>query len=314
VRLDLFLAERFPRWSRKKLARVVESGRVLVNGRPARPGTRLAPQDVLRVPDMGPEIDRSERERATIRRGARTPVKVRVVHRDEDLLVVDKPPGMPVHGGADLGAVRTLLEALQEDVVAGFGLVHRLDRDTSGLMALVRGEDLRAATAARFAEEGGPIEKVYEAIVDGVPEPPEGVIDAPLAPPGHGGKARVDQRRGKPSSTRYETVEPLDSASRVRLVPATGRTHQIRVHLAHLGHPLLVDPLYGARSGWRLSDPRGRLDARLRRTPLHASLLTLPHPRTGELVTFSAPLPADMRYALEVLRVVAGRRRKAHEA
>jgi RluA family pseudouridine synthase len=312
TRLDRFLADHFPRWSRKQIARVVDDGAITVNGRKGRPGTLLSRDDVLEVPSLGPEVDRTQRERARVARDARPTQEVHVVYRDDDLLVLDKPPGMPVHGGAELGAVRTLLEAVKEDVFQGYGLVHRLDRDTSGLIALVRGEAARASVAARFAKDtDGGIRKVYEAIVLGVPDPPEGEVDRPLAPPGHRGKARVDPRGGKPSLTRYRTVEAFEGAARLSVEPETGRTHQIRVHLASIGHPLLVDRLYGNAGGWRLSDPRGRLDARLRRTPLHAAELTLPHPRTGEPVTFRAPLPPDMRYALEVLRVVAGRKRPA---
>jgi RluA family pseudouridine synthase len=309
ARLDRFLADRFPRWSRKRLAEVVRTGRVAVNGRRGRPGTLLAEGDVVEVPPLGQEVDRVMTDRARARGLGRAPFEVREVHRDDDLLVVDKPPGVPMHGGANLGAVKTLLERLRADVVAGYGLVHRLDRDTSGLVALVRGEDLRAATAARFAADDGGIRKTYEAIVEGVPAEAHGEIDLPLAPPGHGGKARVDARAGRPALTRWERVESFDGAARLRVEPVTGRTHQIRVHLAAIGHPLLVDPLYARRGGWRLSDPRGRADARLKRTPLHASDLALPHPRTGAAASFHAPLPDDMKYALEVLRVVAGRRR-----
>jgi 23S rRNA pseudouridine955/2504/2580 synthase len=309
TRLDRFLADRFPRWSRKRLAEVVRTGRILVNGRRGRPGTLLAAGDVVDVPPLGQEVDRVVTGKARARTLGRAPIEVREVHRDDDLLVVDKPPGVPMHGGANLGAVRTLLERLRADVVAGYGLVHRLDRDTSGLVALVRGEAMRAATAARFAADDGGIRKVYEAIVEGVPEAASGTIDLPLAPPGHGGKARVDPRDGRPATTRYEVVEAFEGAARLRVEPVTGRTHQIRVHLAAVGHPLLVDPLYAGRGGWRLPDPRGTADARLRRTPLHAADLTLPHPRTGEPATFHAPLPDDMKYALEVLRVVTGRRR-----
>ena len=232
------------------------------------------------------------------------------LHRDDDLLVVAKPADMPVHSGAGLGAVETLLEALRDDVLAGFGLVHRLDKDTSGVIALVKGEDLRRTTVEQFADPDGGVEKVYEAIVSGLPEPAEGVIDAPLLPPGHGTRARVDEETGKPARTRYRTLEGFVRAARIELTLETGRTHQIRAHLWHAGFPLIADPLYGRRKAWRIHDPRGQRDAYLRRTPLHARRLVLPHPRTGERIEIEAPLPDDMKYALEVLRVVAARGRK----
>ena len=168
---------------------------------------------------------------------------------------------------------------------------------------------MRAATSALFTDPDGGIEKTYEALVDGAPEPAQGEIDLPLTAPGYKGRATVDTEMGRPSRTRYAVVESFAEASRLRLELLTGRTHQIRAHLAAIGHPLLVDARYGNRGGWKLNDPRGKLDAHLRRTPLHASRLKLPHPRTGRPVEVEAPLAPDIRYALEVLRVDAGRRR-----
>jgi RluA family pseudouridine synthase len=315
-RLDRFLVEHFPRYSRRRIAEVVRRGEVLVNGRAGRPGTILAEGDVLELPALAEAMDRearNRRARTRLREAARVPTEVRVVHEDEDLLVVDKPAGVPMHGGAGLGGVETLVDLLRERVLAGFGLVHRLDRDTTGLVALVRGEDLRARAAERFADPEGGVQKVYETIVSGVPEPREGRIDLPLAPPGHGGRAEVDRAHGKPAVTTYEVLEDFGEAARLKVEPRTGRTHQIRAHLAAIGHPLLVDPLYAGRGGLRLVDPRRKLDAHVRRTPLHAHALALPHPRTGEPLRFEAPVPGDMKYALEVLRVRAGRRRKHAE-
>lgn len=309
-RLDRFLTEHFPNYSRKQVAEVVRSGAVRVNGRPGRAGTRLKAGDKLELPRMSDavrDVVRARRRRERLRQSTRVSGEVVELHRDDDLLVVSKPPGVPVHGGAALGQTETLVDLLKEDVLQGFGLVHRIDRDTSGAVALVRGEALRKVTAAAFAELEGGVEKRYEAIVEGLPEPEAGEIDLPLLPPGHGGRARVDPK-GKPSRTQYLTLERFREAARVSLVPWTGRTHQIRVHLAAAGWPLLVDPAYGSRGGWMLRDPRGRLDARLRRTPLHAAELVLPHPRTGAVVRVEAPLAPDMRYALEVLRVDAATR------
>jgi 23S rRNA pseudouridine955/2504/2580 synthase len=309
-RLDRFLARSFPSYSRRQLGQAVRSGLVSVNGRKARPGTVLATGDELELPVWSQVLPRLEAARRVARAQGRAPTAVVELYRDEDLLVVSKPAGVPVHGGALRDRGPTLIDLLREDILADFGLVHRLDLDTTGAMALVRGETLRAEMMRRFAADDGGIRKVYEAIVSGVPDPAAGEIDLPLSPPEYRGRAHVDEEHGKPARTRYKTLEAFVRAARLELEPLTGRTHQLRAHLRAIGHPLLVDPRYAARRGWRISDPRGEHDARLRRTPLHARELTLPHPRTGAPVTVRAPLPDDMQYALEVLRVVAGRGRK----
>jgi 23S rRNA pseudouridine1911/1915/1917 synthase len=309
-RLDRFLADHFPLYSRRQLANAVRAGLVRVNSVVARPGTTLAAGDYLELPVWSKVLPDLERERAASRELGRVPTEVEELYRDDELLVVSKPAGVPVHGGARTAPGNTLIDLLREDVLAGFGLVHRLDKDTTGAIALVRGETLRGEAVARFADPAGGVEKVYEAIVSGVPEAPEGVIEAPLTPPGHRGRARVDEDEGKAARTRYRIQETFVRSARLEVVPETGRTHQIRVHLASIGHPLLVDPLYARRKGWRIPDPRGQRDAHLRRTPLHARRLTLPHPRTGRTVTVEAPVPSDMKHALEILRIATARGRK----
>jgi RluA family pseudouridine synthase len=301
-RLDRFLVRCFPGQSRRRLMAVVKAGLVRVDGRETRPGESLSGGERVTLPPLDAAATRV-REQQQAGAGVRTREVVEL-HRDEELLVVSKPPGVPCHGGAGLGVRRTLLELLKADVLAGFGLVHRIDQDTSGVVVLARGDLKRALTAA-FAEEGA-IEKVYDALVEGVPKPPAGEVDLPLADPGHGTRGRVD-RQGKPARTEYSVTEDLRTAARVRAVPRTGRTHQIRLHLAALGTPLLVDPLYGRRGGWRLVDPKGGPAARLSRTPLHAAEISFVDPRSGERRTFRAPLLADHRRALEVLRVAAAR-------
>ena len=296
-RIDRFLAECFPKHSRRSLMRVVKAGAVLVDGRRTRPGILLAGGERVSLPPLEEATEASRPPRAT-----RPSREIEVLHRDEDLLVVNKPPNVPSHGGAGLGVTKTLLELLKDDVMAGFGLVHRLDRDTSGVVALVRGAERRAAAAEAFAKDDV-VDKTYDALVEGVPEEAQGVVDLPLADPGHGTRGRVDSTDGKPARTSWTVVERFDGAARLRVVPHTGRTHQIRLHLAAIGHPLLVDPLYGRRAGWRMVDPKGGPAARLSRTPLHAASLTLPHPVTGARIHVAAPLFPDHRRALEVLRV-----------
>jgi RluA family pseudouridine synthase len=310
VRLDRFLADCFPQYSRRQLVEAVKAGLVGLNGRKARAGAVLQEGDRLELPIWSKVLPALEHRRSRAQLRGRPVTEVVELYRDADLLVVSKPAGVPVHGGAGQEDVRTLIDLLREDVLAGYGLVHRLDRDTTGVIALVRGEALRAETMRLFAEGDGAVKKIYEAIVSGVPSPPEGEVDLALVPPGHGGRALVDAERGKPARTLYRTLETFVRAARLEVEPLTGRTHQIRAHLRAIQHPLLVDPLYGGRKAWRLPDPRGERHMHLRRTPLHARRLTLPHPRTGVPLTVEAPLPEDMRYALEVLRVVTGRGRK----
>ena len=305
-RLDRFLAECFPNYSRKQISRVIQAGRVHVNGRRAKGGLTLQRGDRLRLPVLHKAVEEIETTRARQRIADTKQDDLHELYRDEDLLVVWKPAGLPVHGGAGI-LQATLIDRLREDILAGFGLVHRLDKDTTGAIALVRGDDARRITSDRFADPEGPVEKIYEAIVSGAPREEEGEIDLPLAPPGHGSRAFVDKIRGKPAVTRWRVLERLTRSARVELRLLTGRTHQIRVHLEALGHPLLVDPVYGHRRGWKIPDPRGDRAVRLTRTPLHARELTMPHPTRDELVTVRAPLALDMKRVLELLRVVTAR-------
>jgi RluA family pseudouridine synthase len=313
-RLDKFLVEHFSNFSRRQLMRVLKTGAVRVNGRPARGGQEVQAGDVLDLPVLSEAVREVSQERAHAREALQVVETVTELYRDDDLLIVDKPAGLAVHGGAGEMHARTLIDVLRTDVLAGFGLAHRLDKDTSGVVALVKGEDLRARMMKAFsgedAEDGARIEKEYVAIVRGVPEPREGEVALPLLPPAYRGKAKVDEAKGKASLTRYRVVEAFADVSRLAVLPVTGRTHQIRVHLTAIGHPLLVDPLYGPRGGRKVEDPRHIADARLKRTPLHAARLALPHPRTGERVEVRSPLPSDMKYVLELCRIALGRARK----
>ncbi|MCA9316196.1 MAG: RluA family pseudouridine synthase [Planctomycetota bacterium] len=305
ARLDRFLAEHFPSWSRRQLMDAIREGHVKVNGRKARPGQRVEAGDELDLPVWSKhfaDVDKRPRRSGP---DMRATSEVRVLHRDETLLVVDKPAGMAVHGGAGPGRA-TILDALRDQILEGYGLVHRLDRDTTGVLILCRGEERRRQLIAAFAERGR-IVKTYEAITSGAPEEDQGVIDAPLRAPPRGGRAEVDPRRGRPARTRFAVVERFTRAARLRVELDSGRTHQIRAHLRHMGYPLLVDPLYGGRRALRIRDPRDGRDLHLTRTPLHAARLELDHPATGERVAFEAPLPADLKAVLEVLRVITGR-------
>jgi 23S rRNA pseudouridine1911/1915/1917 synthase len=244
-----------------------------------------------------------------------------IVYEDEDLIVIDKPPGLVVHpaAGHDSGTLVNALIAHCGESLSGIGgvkrpgIVHRLDKDTSGLLVVAKNDLAHQALAAQFADHGrtGPLERAYLAIVWGVPERRRGTVEAALARSTHNREkiVVVGEERGRYAITHYELLESLPPAlpvaSLVRCELETGRTHQIRVHMAHLGHPLLGDPTYG--SGFktkanRLAErSREALDV-LDRQALHAAILGFEHPRSGEFLRFETPLPPNLAALLEALR------------
>ena len=223
-----------------------------------------------------------------------------IVYSDDDIVVVDKPPGVAAHPSLGWEGP-TVLGAL---AAAGFrtatsgpaerqGIVHRLDAGTSGLMVVASSE--RAYVALKSAFKERTVEKIYHAVVQGHPDPLAGTIDAPI------GRHRTHPWKfavtpdGKESVTHYETIEAFRGASLLEIHLETGRTHQIRVHMAAHRHPCVGDPLYGA-------DPTLSARLGLTRQWLHAHRLAFEHPGTGEWVSFTSPYPADFQHALEVLR------------
>lgn len=223
-----------------------------------------------------------------------------IVHDDEDLVVVDKPAGVAAHpslgweGPTVLGALSAAgFRIATSGAAERQGIVHRLDVGTSGLMAVAKSE--RAYTALKRAFKQREVEKIYHAVVQGHPDPLAGTIDAPIGRhPTHSWKFAVTPA-GKPSVTHYETLEAFPGASLLEIHLETGRTHQIRVHMAALRHPCAGDPLYGA-------DPTLSARLGLQRQWLHAHRLAFSHPATGERVQFASPYPEDFARALEILR------------
>jgi 23S rRNA pseudouridine1911/1915/1917 synthase len=236
-------------------------------------------------------------------------IPLAVVHDDTHLLVVDKPAGLAVHPGAGR-AGGTLVNALLHHVkdlsgVGGVlrpGIVHRLDRGTSGLMVVAKDDATHRGLSAQFA--GRTVEKEYLAVVLGVPRPREGAIELPIGrDPVHRKRMSVRAARGRQALSRYTVVEPLDGAALVRVRIHTGRTHQVRVHLAALGHPLAGDATYGGRRE-PSSRSRGAREA-LRSFPrpaLHAARLAFDHPATGQRLSFESPLPPDIAALLAALQ------------
>jgi 23S rRNA pseudouridine1911/1915/1917 synthase len=308
-RLDRYLARSLPGVSRALVMKYLKEGRARVNGRRARPGLAVAEGDVIDLPGFE---DATARIRGGVAEGVpevarvRRPLAIPVLHEDEEMIVVNKPPGLVMHPGK--GHEEEGLDRLLRDRYGPSArLVHRIDRDTSGVVVVARGHP---QSAARLTEafRAGDAEKTYLALVCGVPDPPRGTIDAPLLDRRErGGRARIGEG-GRPAVTEYETLEAFRGFAWLSVRPRTGRRHQIRAHLAHIGHPLAVDHVYGGRSVVKLRDLRPDLPATwknpvvLDRQPLHAARLTLRHPRTGEEMTFEAPLPADLVEALRLLR------------
>ena len=311
LRVDRFLASRLENFSRSRIQTLIRSGHVRdQRGTIRDPGARVKPGDelILDVPPPEPATPQPQE------------LALDVVFEDKDLIVVDKPAGLVVHPAAG-HASGTLVNALIAhcgDSLSGIGgvmrpgIVHRLDKDTSGLLVIAKNDLAHHGLAEQFASHGadGRLERAYLAFAWGTFAPVRGVIDAPL------GRSRQNRTKiavvqhpsdGRHARTHYQVVETYhDSdgavvASQVRLELETGRTHQIRVHLAYKGHPLLGDTTYGAgfaASARRLNPSAQAALSSLGRQALHATLLAFEHPRTGKRLKFESPLPEDM----EILR------------
>lgn len=225
-------------------------------------------------------------------------LQARLLYRDALMLILDKPAGLAVHaGGKGDNHLMQMLDGLRFGLPRAPELAHRLDRDTSGCLVLGRHRKALATLGALFAE--GKVEKTYWAVVVGRPPAEQGAIDAPLKKleRRHGWRMVVDPR-GQASLTEYRVLGGTDRLSWIEARPKTGRTHQIRVHLAAVGLPLALDPDYGEAAPLRDGD--GRL--LVGRTPLHAAAIEVRHPLRGDPLTVEAPLPADLAAALEALR------------
>ncbi len=284
-RLDQALAQMFPQYSRSRLQQWLREGHVRVDGARCEPRRIVAGGEAVEVaPPRTPD--------AAAPVAQRMPLKI--VFEDRDLIVIDKPPGLVVHPGAGVPD-RTLLNALlahapELALVPRAGIVHRLDKDTSGLLVVARNVSAQAALARQLAVRS--MRRTYLALVHGDP-PASGTIDAPV---GRDVRARTRMavtRRGKEARTRYRVLERFGRAALLECRLETGRTHQIRVHLQHIRHPLIGEPVYRRGTRHALAMPR---------QALHAAELELTHPRTGKTMRWQSPLPRDMAEILKRLR------------
>jgi len=294
-RLDQALADAWPEHSRSKLKRWIDEGWLRVDGRVPRPRERVAGGEriLLDAPVEDAVAPAAE------------PIPLAIAWEDDDVLVVNKPAGLVVHPGAGNPAGTLQNALLAHDArlakLPRAGIVHRLDKDTTGLLIVARNEPARAALTEALAARD--VHREYQAVCVGVMTA-GGTVDAPIDRHPVKRQRMAVRSDGREAVTHYRVLERFRRHTLVRAMLETGRTHQIRLHLAHAGYPLVGDPVYGGR----LVLPKGatpRAGAALRafrRQALHAAALEFPHPRDGRSIRVTAPLPADLAALIEALR------------
>jgi len=286
-RLDRYLALALPQFSRSRLQTLIRSGDVQLQGKAARVRETVRAGDVVRL--VEPPVQEIEDQAEEI--------PLEILFEDDDLLVLNKAPGLVVHPGAG-NQTHTLVNALLHHCasLSGIGgkqrpgIVHRLDKETSGCLVVAKNDAAHSALARQFAERE--VNKTYLALVAGIPKRSRGIIEAPIGRhPVHRKKMHIDLRRGRAARTEYRVLQSGGGISLVECALHSGRTHQIRVHLHHLGHPVIGDSLYGKKN----AAPRQML---------HAWKLGFTHPRTKERLFFEAPVPPDFRAILQAAAFV----------
>jgi 23S rRNA pseudouridine1911/1915/1917 synthase len=282
ARLDKYVCARHPELSRTRVQKLIAAGKVTVNGQSAKPGLRLNIGDriELNIPPTPPQELKPEA------------IPLKVIYEDDDLLAVDKPAGLTVHPAPGHPA-HTLVNA----ILAHFphladigdslrpGVVHRLDKDTSGVMLVAKNSQAQADLSRQFKSHS--VTKAYLALVKGRLEPENGIIEADIGRDPRNRKKMAVVAAGREARTEYRVVKYIGDYSLLEMMPETGRTHQIRVHLAAIGFPVVGDKIYGVKAPF------------LTRQFLHASRLGFKLPSTGEYVEFESELPEDLQKALE---------------
>lgn len=313
IRLDRWLAKHIPDVSRARIQALIKQGSVEsdVTIKDAKTAVKSGAIYCVTLPEAEPSHIAAQ------------PIDLNIVYEDKDLIVIDKPAGLVVHpaaGHAD-GTLVNALVAHCGDSLSGIGgikrpgIVHRLDKDTSGILVVAKNDAAHQSLAEQFKSHGqdGRLHRSYLALAWGVPVRPKGVIDVPLSR-SMSNRTKISVARGdsgRHAVTHYEVLEAFEDAkgapcaSLIRLVLETGRTHQIRVHLAHIRHPILGDSVYG--TGFKTASARLTPTAEaavigLKRQALHAKELSFEHPRTGKIVNFSSDLPDDFASVLLALR------------
>lgn len=294
-RLDIFLSLENPSLSRSRIKNLIEEGHVLLNGSPSKASHHLKSGEVvtLSIPDPQPLNIKPE------------PIPIDIIYEDNSLLVLNKQPGLVVHPGAGNHS-GTLVNALLYHCknLSGIGgklrpgIVHRLDKDTSGVMVVAKDDCSHHSLAKQFAEHK--VKKKYLTFVWGSVKNDKGTIDLPIGRhPYQRKKMSPLTKRGKTAVTHYKVIKRFDYITLLEITLETGRTHQIRVHLSSIHHPVLKDPLYGG--GRSTSSIPKRISNDLKRQALHACLLGFVHPVKGTYMEFTLPMPEDMKMVLDEL-------------
>lgn len=298
IRLDRWFKRHLPDTSFNTVSRWARTGQLRVDGARATPGDRLSEGQVIRVPPPETAVTtapRAKKERVPLAPEQIEYARSMVIHRDDQAIVINKPPGLATQGGTrTIEHVDGLLDALQFEAEGRPKLVHRLDKDTSGALLIAR--TARAAAFFSKSFSGRSARKTYWALVVGVPEIEDGLIELPIAKqPGTGGeKMHVDEEEGQPARSRYRVIERAGNrAAWVELQPFTGRTHQLRVHMAAIGHPIVGDGKYGGAEAFLT----GGIS---RKMHLHARRIRIDHPDGGKL-DVQAELPAHFAETMATL-------------
>jgi len=296
ARLDAFLASQIEGWSRARLQRLIENEDVLVNGKPSKPSYKLRAHDKVEVELIAPATAVFTPEN----------IPVEIVYEDETLVVVNKPAGLVVHpaAGTPSGTLANALAYHFQQLPGSNirpGIVHRLDRDTSGLVVVAKTEAALENLSDQFRDRT--VYKSYVALVHGRVSPDSGKIDQPLARDPANRTRMAVVRGGRNALTLYRVRQAYERFTLLDVELKTGRTHQIRVHLAWLKYPVVGDETYGGGRDNTIPDPQLRARIRnLKRHFLHAEKLAFTHPKTGEVVKFQSPLTTDLADLLRDLR------------
>jgi 23S rRNA pseudouridine1911/1915/1917 synthase len=300
-RIDKYLHSRFSNFSRVMLQEMIKQGGVKVNGKTVKPSFKISPADIIEL--TPPKLPSKEIPAQDI--------PLNIIYEDDDIIVLNKPPDMVVHParGNTYGTLVNALAFYSDKLSSGLGefrpgIVHRLDKDTTGVMVITKNDTAQWKIAKQFEQRK--TKKSYLAIVHGTPDLAADRINAPLGVhPKIRVKYAVRPEIGRESITFYEVIESFRGFSLLKLTPKTGRTHQIRVHLSYIKHPIVGDDMYGGKLvyPWQLADEEPAVqEPVISRVALHAWTLEFNHPTTKKMVKFEAPLPEDMQNLLTLLR------------